>query len=68
MFLASNPAQEGQTKHVRMTDHYICESIEFGEIKLYYVPTDQQFADIFTKNLGKQKFEDGRRSLRLISF
>ena len=23
MFLASNPAQEGQMKHVRMTDHYI---------------------------------------------
>jgi len=68
MFLASNPAQEGRTKHVCMTDHYIRESVEFGEIKLYYVPTDQQFADIFTKNLGKQKFEDGRRSLRLIPF
>jgi len=68
MFLASNPAQEGQTKHVRMTDHYIRESVEFGEIKLYYVPMDQQFTDIFTKNLGKQKFEDGRRSLRLIPF
>jgi len=68
MFLTSNPAQEGQTKHVHMTDHYIHESVEFREIKLYYVPTDQQFADIFTKNLGKQKFEDGRRSLRLIPF
>jgi len=68
MFLASNPAQEGWTKHVHMTDHYIRESMEFGEIKLYYVPTDQQFADIFTKNLGKQKFEDGRRSLQLIPF
>jgi len=46
-----------------MTDHYICESVEFGEIKLYYVPTDQQFADIFMKNLGKQRFEDERKSL-----
>jgi len=68
MFLTSNAAQEGQTKHVRMTDHYICESVEFGEIKLYYVPMDQQFTDIFMKNLGKQKFEDGRRSLQLIPF
>jgi len=68
MFLTSNPAQEGWMKHVHMTDHYICESVEFGEIKLYYVPTDQQFADIFTKNLGKQKFEDGRRSLQLTVF
>jgi len=63
MFLASNPAQEGQTKHVHMTDHYTRESVEFGEIKLYYVPMDQQFTDIFMKNLEKQKFEDGRRSL-----
>jgi len=68
MFLASNPAQEGRTKHVCMIDHYIRESVEFGEIMLYYIPTDQQFADIFMKNLGKQKFEDGRRSLRLIPF
>ena len=35
MFLTSNPAQEGCTKHVHTTDHYICESVEFGEIKLY---------------------------------
>jgi len=62
MFLASNPAQEGWKKHVRMTDHYIHESMEFGVIKLYYVSMDQKFADIFMKNLGKQKFEDGKRS------
>jgi len=68
MCLASNPAQEGHTKHVCMTNHYTHESMKFGEIKLYYVPMDQQFADIFTKNLGKQKFEDGRKSLQLIPF
>ena len=68
IFLASNPAQEGRTKHVRMTEHFIRESVEFGEIKLYYVPTDQQFADIFKKNLGKQKFEDGRKALRLLRY
>jgi hypothetical protein len=48
-----------------MTEHFIREAVEFGEIQLYYVPTDQQFTDIFTKNLGKQKFEDGRKALRL---
>jgi hypothetical protein len=68
IFLASNPAQEGRTKHVRMTEHFIREAVEFGEIQLYYVPTDQQFADIFTKNLGKQKFKDGRKALRLTRF
>ena len=37
IFLASNPAQEGRTKHIQMTEHFIRESVEFGEIKLYYV-------------------------------
>jgi len=69
IFLASNPAQEGHTKHVHMTDHYICELVEFGEIKLYYIRGNRSaIHDIFTKNLGKQKFEDGRKSLQLIPF
>ena len=68
MFLASNPAQEGQTKHVRIPEHYIHEAVELGEIKLYYVHTNLQFADIFTKNLGKQKFQEGRNALRLSRF
>jgi hypothetical protein len=68
IFLASNPAQEGRTKHVWMTEHFIGEAVEFGEIQLYYVPTDQQFTDIFTKNLGKQKFKHGRKALRLTRF
>ena len=44
MFLASNPAQEGQTKHIRIPEHYIREAVELGEIKLYYVPMDLQFS------------------------
>ena len=55
IFLASNPAQEGCTKHVWMPEYYICEVVESGEIQLFYVPTNQQFADIFMKNLGKTK-------------
>ena len=37
IFLASNPAQEGHMKHVWIIEHFIQESVEFGEIKLYYV-------------------------------
>ena len=65
MFLASNPAQERRRKNIHIPEHYIYEAVELGEIKLYYVPTDLQFADIFTKNLGKQKFQEGRKALRL---
>ena len=51
-----------------MPEHYIHEVIESGKIQLFYVPTDQPFADIFTKNLGKTKFQDGRCYNQYLSF
>ena len=65
IFLTSNLAQKECTKHVWVPEHYICEVVEFEEIQLFYVPTDQQFADIFIKNLGQIKFQDGKNALHL---
>ena len=53
-------------KHTHMPNHYIHKAVEFGEVKLFYVPTNQQYADIFTKNLAKLKFKIGRKALHLI--
>ena len=64
--LALNPAQEGCIKHTHIPNHYICEAVEFEEVKLYNIPTDQQYVDIFMKNLAKLKFETGRKALHLI--
>ena len=68
IFLASNPAQEGQTKHIHIPQHYIREAVENGEVELFYAPTNIQFTDIFTKNLGKTKFLEGCNSLTLTLF
>jgi hypothetical protein len=68
IFLASNPAQEGRIKHVCLHEHFIREAIEFGNVELFYVPTNMQFADIFTKNLSKVPFEAGKKVLGLIPF
>ena len=68
MFLASNPAQEDHTKHVHIPQHYICEAVEHGEVELFYITTNTQFADIIIKNLGKIKFQEGRKMLTLIPF
>ena len=51
MFLASNPAQEEYTKHIEILEHYICECVQKEKVKLFYIPTNEQRADIFTKNL-----------------
>ena len=65
MFLASNPAQEGHTKHIEILEHYIHESVQKEKVKLFYIPTNEQRADIFTKNLTWQRFEENRKSLSL---
>ena len=68
MFLASNPAQEGCTKHIEILEHYICECIQKEKVKLFYIPTNEQRADIFTKNLTWQHFEENRKLLLLSRF
>ena len=68
MFLASNPAQEGCTKHIEILEHYIHECIKKEKVKLFYIPTNEQRADIFTKNLTWQHFEENRKLLLLSRF
>ena len=68
MFLTSNPMQEDYTKHVWISQHYIHKAVEHGEVELFYITTNTQFTDIFTKNLRKIKFQEGRKMLTLILF
>ena len=56
IFLSSNPAQEGHIKHIDISYHYIWECIQEGLIKLFYIETNDQKANIFTKNLLRNKF------------
>ena len=65
-FLASNPIQERRTKHIDIRYHYIREKIESGDVQLYYVPSNDNVADIFTKNLALVNFKRCRDRLGLI--
>ena len=56
IFLASNPIQERRTKHIDIRFHYIRERVEMGQIELFYVQTEDNIADILTKNLAIVKF------------
>ena len=40
IFLTSNPAQEGHTKHVYIPQYYICKAVEHGKVELFYVTTN----------------------------
>nr|GEX74954.1 retrovirus-related Pol polyprotein from transposon TNT 1-94 [Tanacetum cinerariifolium] len=54
--ISCNPVQHSRTKHIVVRYHFIKEHIEKGTIKLYFVKTDYQLADIFTKALPVDRF------------
>jgi hypothetical protein len=63
IFIGSNPVQEIHTKHIDIKYHYVRECIADKKIELYFIPTKDNTADIFTKNLGRLKFERFRERL-----
>nr|GEX38788.1 copia protein [Tanacetum cinerariifolium] len=54
--ISCNPVQHSRTKHIAVHYHFIKEHVEKGTIKLYFVKTDYQLADIFTKALPTDRF------------
>nr|GFC53630.1 retrovirus-related Pol polyprotein from transposon TNT 1-94 [Tanacetum cinerariifolium] len=46
-----------RSKHIDIRHHFIREQVERGVVELYFVPTNYQLADIFTKSLPRQRFE-----------
>nr|GEU52234.1 hypothetical protein [Tanacetum cinerariifolium] len=59
--ISCNPVQHSRTKHIAVRYHFSKEHVEKGTIELYFVKTDYQLADIFTKALLIRRL--GMRSL-----
>nr|GEU90132.1 retrovirus-related Pol polyprotein from transposon TNT 1-94 [Tanacetum cinerariifolium] len=55
--LCCNNVQHSRSKHIDIRHHFIREQVEKGVVELYFVTTDYQLADIFTKALPRQRFE-----------
>nr|GEY64878.1 retrovirus-related Pol polyprotein from transposon TNT 1-94 [Tanacetum cinerariifolium] len=51
-----NPVQHSRTKHIAIHYHFIKEHVKKGTIELYFVKTDYQLADLFTKALPADHF------------
>jgi hypothetical protein len=54
--LAKNPVFHDQSKHICTRYHYIRECVANNNVKLEYVKTHDQAADIFTKPLKREDF------------
>nr|GFB44961.1 retrovirus-related Pol polyprotein from transposon TNT 1-94 [Tanacetum cinerariifolium] len=66
--ISCNPVQYSRTKHIAVRYHFIKEHVEKGTIELYFVKTDYQLADIFTKALLVDRFTYLVRRLGMRSF
>ena len=68
--ISCNPVHHSKTKHIKVRYHFIKEHVEEGTVELFFVKTDYQLADLFTKALPKDRFDYlvrrfGMRSLTL---
>ena len=61
--MSKNPVFHDKSKHIEIKYHYIGDMVQRGAVKLQYVATDKQIADVLTKPLARVKFEYFREKL-----
>ena len=54
-----------RTKHIEVDYHFVKERVSKKLLEIYYVPTDDQVADGFTKALTVKKLENFKHNLNL---
>ncbi|GKD22575.1 hypothetical protein Tco_1224278 [Tanacetum coccineum] len=52
-----NLVQHSRTKHIDVRYHFIKEQIEKGIVELFFVGTEYQLVDLFTKALSENRFK-----------
>nr|GEV74393.1 copia protein [Tanacetum cinerariifolium] len=55
--ISYNPVQHSRTKHIDVRYHFIKEKAEKGIVELFFVGTEYQLADLFTKALPEERFK-----------
>ena len=63
VYMSSNPVHHRRTKHIEIDIHFVREKVSLGHVRVLHVPSSHQFADIMTKGLPVQLFNEFRSSL-----
>jgi hypothetical protein len=62
-YIALNLVFHEQMKHIEVDRHFIREKVQSKEIKIPYVKSGEQLADIFTKGLDPRSFGENSSKL-----
>ena len=65
VYLSKNATTGNRTKHIDTRYHFVREYIEDGIVKVVFVRSEDNDADIFTKNLNGETFEKHSTSIGL---
>ena len=63
--LSKSLVHHSRTKHIEVRHHFRRDHVVKNDIKLEFIPTKYQLADIFTKPLEEQQFIKIRRNLSI---
>ncbi|GJY35419.1 hypothetical protein Tco_0420797 [Tanacetum coccineum] len=61
--LCCNNVQHSRSKHIDIRHHFIREQVENGLVELYFMRTEYQLADIFTKACPENDLNSFSRGL-----
>lgn len=61
--LSRNPVMHGRSKHIDVRFHFLRDLVNEGVVQIQYCCTQQQIADIFTKPLKLETFQELRKKL-----
>eukprot|EP00253_Pinus_taeda_P013440 PITA_13440 len=64
--ISKNLVMHSKTKHIPIKYHFLREQVLEQKVKLEYVPSKEQVADILTKSLPKETFEYLRQKLGVV--
>lgn len=65
--ISKNPIMNSRTKHIEIRHHFLRDHVLKYDIDIFFIDTQNQLVDIFTKPLSRDVFYKIRRELGILN-